>query len=75
MNSIDTYMDTLKNILKTMDIPENRKQITFGNLNWMRRNLGFRNAQNPKFKEAMDTVNILINCITQVKQNTYFRKY
>lgn len=48
--------ERLKEILTTMDIPENRREINFGNLSWMIRNLAIRNGNHPDFEEARDLV-------------------
>lgn len=48
--------ERLKQILATMDIPENRREINFGNLSWMTRNLVIRNRNHPNFEEAYDLV-------------------
>lgn len=52
--------ERLKEILVTMDIPENRREINFGNLSWMIRNLAIRNRKHPDFEEARDLVRNLI---------------
>lgn len=48
--------ERLEEILTTMDIPENRREINFGNLSWMIRNLAIRNRNHPDFEEACDLV-------------------
>lgn len=48
--------ERLEEILTTMDIPENRREINFGNLSWMIRNLAIRNGNHPDFEEAHDLV-------------------
>lgn len=48
--------ERLEQILATMDIPENRREINFGNLSWMTRNLAIRNRNHPDFEEARDLV-------------------
>lgn len=48
--------ERLEQILATMDIPENRREINFGNLSWMIRNLAIRNGSHPDFGEARDLV-------------------
>lgn len=48
--------ERLEQILATMDIPENRREINFGNLSWMTRNLAIRNGKHPDFEEARDLV-------------------
>ena len=48
--------ERLEQILATMDIPENRREINFGNLSWMIRNLAIRNRNHPDFEEARDLV-------------------
>lgn len=48
--------ERLEEILTTMDIPENRREINFGNLSWMIRNLAIRNGNHPNFEEARDLV-------------------
>lgn len=48
--------ERLEEILTTMDIPENRREINFGNLSWMIRNLAIRNGNHPDFEEARDLV-------------------
>lgn len=48
--------ERLEEILTTMDIPENRREINFGNLSWMIRNLAIRNGNYPDFEEAHDLV-------------------
>lgn len=48
--------ERLEEILTTMDIPENRREINFGNLSWMIRNLAIRNGNHPDFEEARNLV-------------------
>lgn len=48
-------MNRLQEILSDMDIPEMRRDITSdSNVRWLLRNLPFRNAQHPQFREAMN---------------------
>lgn len=49
----------LEQILSTMDIPEYRREINFGNISWMTRNLSFRNRDNENYEEAMKLVKML----------------
>lgn len=46
-------MDRLKEILKTMTLPEGRIQdLTENNLRWLNRNIHFHNQSHPDFHEA-----------------------
>lgn len=48
-------MNRLQEILSGMDLPEMRRDITSdSNVRWLLRNLPFRNAQHPQFREAMN---------------------
>lgn len=48
-------MNRLQEILSGMDIPEMRRDTTSdSNIRWLLRNLPFRNAQHPQFREAMN---------------------
>ena len=49
-------VERLIEILSTMDIPENRRPINFGNLSWLTRNMAIRNKNHPDFKEAWNLV-------------------
>ena len=49
-------IERLIEILSTMDIPENRRPINFGNLSWLTRNMAIRNRNHPDFKEAWSLV-------------------
>ena len=49
-------VERLIEILSTMDIPENRRPINFGNLFWLTRNMAIRNKNHPDFKEAWNLV-------------------
>lgn len=51
--TMTTIEQALRNILDNMDIPEQRKDVTkLENLDWLRRNMAFRNKQNPNFGSA-----------------------
>lgn len=50
----------LEKLLKSMDIPSNRKYINLNNLKWLHRNLVVRNSSNPDLEEAMKLVNLAI---------------
>jgi len=43
----------LKEILETMDVPEQRLGLTDENFRWMARNLGARNSSHRNYKEAI----------------------
>ena len=48
--------DKLREILDTMDIPEERKT----DLKWLRRNIWVRNQWHPQFIEAIDLIDNLL---------------
>lgn len=50
----------IQDILSTMQIPQERKQITQDNLQWMLRNLGIQNNTHPRFDHAMRHIKFLI---------------
>ena len=45
-------MDRLREILQTMDVPENRRADLF----WLKRNLGIRNREHECFQEALGLI-------------------
>lgn len=49
----------LQKMLTTMDIPDFRREVNFGNISWMIRNLGVRNRDNENYEEAMRLIKIL----------------
>lgn len=48
--------ERLKELLSTMDIPNNRREINLGNLSWLTRNVAIRNRNHPDFKEAWSLI-------------------
>lgn len=47
-------VERLKEIIKTMNIPENKRDITDkDNLSWLARNLGRNNMRHPNYYEAI----------------------
>jgi len=47
-------MNELREILDTMQVPENRKDLTEWNVNYLIRNLHFNNREHPGFDRAME---------------------
>lgn len=43
----------LETLIDMMDVPDSRKRIKPGNVTWLIANLGARNANHPKYREAM----------------------
>lgn len=54
---------SLKFIISTMDLPENRKDLTqITNIRWLDRNIFFRNRNHPDFNVAVSKIKqILLN--------------
>lgn len=53
--------DRLKEILDTMDIPSQRKEVgIISNLSWLNRNIGIRNSNHPQFDEAILCIRMLM---------------
>lgn len=62
----------LTDILKTMDLPEKRRDIyNAANLRWLARNIQFRNFKHPKIKEAIELIKelILLSDKKSIKEN------
>lgn len=61
MKSIDkeNLRIELKDIIRNMDIPESRYNLTNHNLLWLKRNLGIRNMNHSSFYRAMYLINLL----------------
>jgi hypothetical protein len=56
----------LIDILKTMDLPEKRRDIYApGNIAWLSRNIRFRNSNHPKIEEAVKFIKELMRCTTK----------
>ena len=54
MSMFVTKEDMLNSILSTMDIPDNRRDITDGgNVTWLLRNLQFKNRNNEDYGTAI----------------------
>ena len=54
MSMFITKEDMLNSILSTMDIPDNRRNITnIGNVAWLLRNLQFKNKENEDYCSAI----------------------
>jgi hypothetical protein len=48
--------DLLREILQStppMDVPPSRVNLTDGDIRWLARNIGFRNQNHPRFREAV----------------------
>ena len=59
--SIDELKEDLKSILVDFEIPNLRKQIfTDANINWLSRNLAFKNVKHPKFEEARMIIRLIL---------------
>lgn len=55
----ESYEIELKDILNQMDVPEARKDLTYHNLQWLKRNIGIKNNQNKRFYRAMAIIHLL----------------
>lgn len=59
---IDNQLAELKKCYHGMDLPDHRKMVnTLDNLRWVDKNMGVRNSNHPRFKEAKDIISRLIN--------------
>lgn len=56
-------INRLQTILSTMDVPSFRKGDIKGDIGWLIRNLGIRNAKNLDFKEANEILHDLNHTI------------
>ena len=67
-------LSILNIMLKEMDIPENRRELTFYNLLWLQRNLGIRNFNHEDFTMAMILINRYVRNAENEKVNIKYRK-
>lgn len=52
----------LEMIISGMDLPWNRKsELNPTKLRWLQKNIGYKNKDNPKYTEALDVIQKLIN--------------
>lgn len=58
----DAIKKTLTDILKDMDIPTMRRELTTPNLRWLARNLLIRNRDKPEFGTAIHFIQHLLWC-------------
>ena len=50
----------LKQILDTMNIPNQRKELNLNNLHWLNRNIFIHNNSHPRLKEAQKLIQNLL---------------
>ena len=61
LNEAEQQKSQLAEILEEMDLPEMRKNLNnSSNLRWLMRNIGVRNRENPRFKEATGLIRNLM---------------
>jgi hypothetical protein len=56
---IQANKERLKTILDSMDIPDKRKDMSFESLQWLIRNISFRNLGHSDFEEALYIIKML----------------
>ena len=56
----DQPQDRLVKILKSMDIPRRRLELSKNNLRWLARNIAVRNREHPQFEEAFDLIKLFL---------------
>lgn len=59
-----TDHEQLQELLSSMDIPISRR----GDLRWLSRNLGIRNWQHPRVKEAIKLINSLLKSVDKIEK-------
>ena len=61
LNDTKQQKEQLAEILKEMDLPVMRTNLNnFSNLRWLMRNIGVRNREHPRFKEATGLIRNLV---------------
>tara|TARA_B100000029_G_scaffold470049_1_gene508549 strand:+ start:2061 stop:2264 length:204 start_codon:yes stop_codon:yes gene_type:complete len=61
LNDTKQQKEQLAEILKEMDLPVMRTNLnSFSNLRWLMRNIGVRNREHPRFKEATGLIRNLV---------------
>jgi hypothetical protein len=50
----------LVSILKTMDVPRRRCELSKSNLRWLARNIAVRNREHPQFEDAFNLIKLLL---------------
>lgn len=58
---MDAIKNTLTNILKDMEIPEMRRELSPANLRWLARNLHFSNREKASFPSAIHFIQHLLH--------------
>jgi hypothetical protein len=59
-NLQDDPRETLVRILKNMDIPRRRHELSNNNLRWLNRNIAVRNSGHPEFETARALITQLL---------------
>ena len=68
--TLDEFKQALTDILKDMDVPEMRTELTEANLRWLQRNLHIHNAYSDNFTKAVLLIRwLLANDKTNDKTN------
>ena len=52
--------DRLVEILKSMDVPRRRCELSKNNLRWLARNIAVRNRDHPQFEDAFNLIKLLL---------------